>query len=83
MSLNLWVELLIAVRAFLILKPDLKSTSSISRDRPGRGITGSPTQVVPSLSLRGAGCLRRNSEWWREGYGGAVMQMPRDSGYIT
>ena len=46
MSLNLWVELLIAVRAFVILKLDLKSTSSISRDLPGGGITGSPTQIV-------------------------------------
>ena len=46
MPLNLWVELLIAGQAFLILKPDLKSTSSMSRDLPGGGITGSSTQMV-------------------------------------
>lgn len=84
MSLNLWVRLLTAVRVFLLLKANLKSTSSIGRDPPGRGNRFShpecarPARYPPCLSgVRDAvgGLWTGGGDMDRD----ATTQMPCDS----
>ena len=84
MSLNLWAQLLTAVRVFLILKGNLRSTSSIGRDPPGGGNrfshpecarpVGCPTCLSGGQDA-GGGLWTGGGETDR----GATTQMPCDS----